>query len=116
MPRNTNSLQKQLHKLRQHIIPTTDRVKNNSLSRLILACASSIFLKSPASPITRAASRTSRHVSSNRVITRTIVPSATSVSFVISSKLVPFAHSHTTSQRPKLSPPALPLPLPLEKL
>jgi len=45
---------------------------------MILACPSFIFLKRLASPITDAASLTLRHVSSNRVTTRTAVPSATS--------------------------------------
>ena len=57
-----------------------------SLSRLIFICASSIFFIRLASPMTLAASRTSRQVSSSRVITRTIVPSATSVNVVICSK------------------------------
>jgi hypothetical protein len=44
---------------------------------------------------------TSRHVSSNLVITLTIVPSITSVRSVIRLKLIPRAHSYTTSTIPK---------------
>jgi hypothetical protein len=55
----------------------------HSLSLLINAWASSIFWNSSASPMTLAASRTSRHVSSRRVMTRTMVPSGTSVRSVI---------------------------------
>lgn len=64
-------------------MPTNGR--KGLLSRFIFICDSSIFLNNSASPITRAASRTSLHVSSNRVMTRTIVPSGTSVNSVICS-------------------------------
>jgi hypothetical protein len=95
-------------------------VGNAILSLLILICASSIFLNRSASPMTRAASLTSRQVSSKRVITLTMVPSATSVNEVIWSKgliedsqlrrwlgsknlnTIPFAHSYTTSTSPTL--------------
>lgn len=90
----------------------------NVLSLLILFCDSCIFLNSSVSPITLAASRTSRQVSSKRVMTLTIVPSATSVRKVIWSNglerdvkhgmdhteiqlhTIPFAHSYTTSTSP----------------
>ena len=72
---DTNWQRTQLH--RSVIYPTCER--NNSLSLLINACASSILVNKSASPMTRAASRTSRQVSSNLVITLTMVPSGISV-------------------------------------
>lgn len=65
---------------------TSCRVTADLLSRLISAWASSIFSNKSRSPITRAASLTSRHVSSRRVMHRTMVPSGTSVRSVIWSK------------------------------
>lgn len=50
------------------------RLAANTMSRLIMAEASSILSPSFGSPITRAAFLTSRHVSSNRWIHRTIIP------------------------------------------
>lgn len=50
------------------------RLAANTISLLIMAEASSIFSPSFGSPITRAAFLTSRHVSSNRWIHRTIIP------------------------------------------
>ena len=52
-------------------------------SRRISSDAEAILVYKSALPITRAASRTSRHASSSRVMQRTIVPSWTSVSCVI---------------------------------
>jgi hypothetical protein len=59
-----------------------------------------IFWKSTGSPIILAAFLTSLHVSSKREITLTIVPSMTSVKSVMRLKLIPLAHSYTTSTMP----------------
>jgi hypothetical protein len=56
------------------------------MSRLMSVWACSILVISSPSPMTRAESRTSWQAWSSRVMTRTIVPSATSVSSVICSK------------------------------
>jgi len=80
---DTNWQQTQLHQSAQH--QTSKTKKENSLSLLINACASSIFVNKSASPMTRAASRTSRQVSSNRVMTLTMVPSGISVNWIISA-------------------------------
>lgn len=60
-----------------------------------------IFWYRPGSPIILAALLTSRHVSSSRVTTRTIVPSITSVRSMMRLKDIPRAHSYTTSTIPK---------------
>ena len=51
----------------------------------------------------RAALRTSRVISSRRVIVRTIEPSWTSVNPHTSANAAPLAHSCTTSHKPNLS-------------
>lgn len=63
----------------------------------------SILRSRSMSPMMREASRISRKVSSRRMMQRTIVPSPTSVSCIISLNVLPHAHSYTTSTRPVLS-------------
>lgn len=72
------------------------------ISLRIISCAAAIFWYSSGSPMIRAAFLTSLHVSSSLVIVRTIVPSRTSVRSVIFLKLMPLAHSYTTSMSPNL--------------
>ncbi len=67
----------------------TYKLAANTISRLIAFDASSIFLRRVESPMIRAAFRSSRQVSSNRTIVRTIEPSGTSVSSQISANGVP---------------------------
>ena len=62
-------------------------------SRLICSCACCILVYNDGSPTNLAALLTSRHVSSNRVIVRTIVPSITSVRSVMRLNDIPLAHS-----------------------
>lgn len=64
------------------------------------SCAVCIFVNSFGSPIILAAFLASRQVSSNLVMTRTMVPSSTSVRSVIRLNDIPLAHSYTTSTRP----------------
>jgi hypothetical protein len=73
-----------------------------STYRLMSSWHVPIFWNNVGSPMIRAAFFTSRHVSSSRVITRTIVPSITSVKSVMRLKLMPRAHSYTTSTMPNL--------------
>lgn len=70
------------------------------MSLLIISCAVCIFWYRSGSPMIRAAFLTSRHVSSSREMVRTMVPSSTSVRPVMFLKLMPRAHSCTTSMSP----------------
>ena len=98
--RNTNWLRIQLNTKVSNVREAVC-MWNHLLSRLIFIWASSIFLNNSASPITRAASLTSRHVSSRRVMHLTIVPSATSVKSVICSKGYIRITIHSTQLRPE---------------
>jgi hypothetical protein len=71
------------------------------ISLLISSWQVCIFVNKVGSPIILAAFLASRHVSSKRVMTLTIVPSRTSVSSAIRENGMPRAHSYTTSTRPK---------------
>lgn len=72
------------------------------MSLLIISCALCILVNSAGSPIILAAFFTSLHVSSSLVMTRTIMPSSTSVRSVMWLNDIPLAHSYTTSTRPNL--------------
>jgi hypothetical protein len=69
--------------------------------RLMSSWQAPIFWNRVGSPMILAAFLTSRHVSSRRVMTRTMVPSMTSVKSVIRLNDMPRAHSYTTSTMPK---------------
>ena len=80
----------------KHTHQFTYRLAANTTSRLIAAEPASICSKSAVLPITRAASRSCRHISSRRTTVRTMLPSMMSVSVLISSKGSPKAHLYTT--------------------